>query len=101
SSVSLVFQQQDQSTQHFAFSPTPPAIVFQNDAALAPVDPFALDEFGNSLPLRADRQRQVVISTNLLAKSGIGKLTVENGDGTIAVPAGVSLNAPARGSISL
>lgn len=100
-SLSLVFQQQDQGAQHFPFSPTPPAIVFQNGVSLTPVDPFALDGFGNPSPLPAERQTTVALSPDLLAGSGFGKLTVDNGDGTITVPTGVSLDAPARGSISL
>jgi len=81
-------------------SPTPPVVIFSNPKSQAPVSTFSLvgDE---PQPLRAERIATVVLSPELLEDQGFGHLTVENPDGDIIVPAGVSLTAPARGSLKL
>jgi filamentous hemagglutinin family protein len=83
------------------YSPTPPEIIFDPGEAQAAADPFALDSTGNSLPLRADRKSRVVLSPDLVSANGFGTLSINNSEGGITVPANVSLNAPALGSISL
>jgi filamentous hemagglutinin family protein len=100
--VSLVFQAQDASTVTFApISPTPPNIVFQRNPSPIPADAFALDDFGDVLPLRADRRATVVLSPGLLTSSGFGSVKIDNGDGDITVPADVVLSAQGGGSITM
>lgn len=105
SSFSLTFQNQQYLstpvTGQFTFSPTPPAVTFQSKSSLAPADPFALDDSGNPLPLRADRLANVILSPELLTTDGFGNLTVDNSDGSIVIPSNVSLNAPPGGSVTL
>jgi len=104
SELSLTFraQQFDAATSGVIItSPTPPDIVFQQNSTLDPADAFSLDVAGDPLPLREDRKSEVILSPDLLAKDGFGSLVIDNGDGNITVPAGVSLNAPAGGSIAL
>ncbi len=98
---SLVFQSQDSSnTLYLPVSPTPPDIAFGTDV-LAPAAAFALDANGEPLPLRVDRRESVVLSPELLTSSGFGTLTVDNSDGDISVPAGITLATQPGGSIKL
>ena len=82
-------------------SPTPPSIVFRNDAAQTPADPFAVDANGDPLPLRGDRTAKVMLSTTLVGSSGFGNLTVYNPDGDIMVGAGETLATAPGGTINL
>ena len=81
-------------------------ITFQEDVVLGPADAFALAPLlvpgdpplpegspspGTPLPLREDRKKNVYLSPELLTTSGFGSLTVENGNGDIIVPLGVTL----------
>ena len=56
---------------------------------------------GTPLKLRKDRQALVVLSPDLLTKDGFSSITVNNGDGSINIPANVSLTTPAFGSVTL
>lgn len=94
SALVLLFQQQDFSTQHF-FSPLPPNVVIESGVTQAAADQFALDISGNPLALRADREAKVVLSPDLVNDDGFGTLVINNGDGNITVPSGVSLSVPA------
>lgn len=86
---------------YLPFSPTPPAIVFQPVSSLAEADDFSVDETGEPRALRADRLARVDLSPSLLTRDGFGTLTVNNPAGTIALGAGLALEAPASGSIAL
>jgi filamentous hemagglutinin len=100
SSLSLNVQSQIQiGNAVLPLSPTPPEITFGN-GTLAAADPFALDASGNPVPLRSDRKEQVILSPDLVDTDGFGNLLVNNGDGSITVPAGVSLTTLVGGSIS-
>ena len=83
-------------------SPTPPAITLTEEKQRA-ANPFALDESGVPVALRSDRVTRLHISPSLLSQDGGGfaVLNVRNPDGTITVPAGVSLSAPVNGTIRL
>jgi filamentous hemagglutinin len=85
------------------YSPTPPNIVFQNGASgQAPADAFAIDpSTGEPLALRADRENTVILSPDLVNSDGFGALSIINSDGSITVPAGVSLTAPLGGSVTV
>ncbi len=80
-------------------SPTPPAITV-GDQALPSASDFSLV---NEVPvaLSAARTASFALSPTLLTEGGFGRLSVENYDGSILVPAGVALTAAPRGSISL
>ncbi len=102
SGLSLIIQGQDGSNPLSPFySPTPPNIVFQPTSNLAPAAPFAVDANGAPVPLRADRLESVVLSPDLLTSDGFGRLMVQNVDGNITVPAGITLLAASKGSITL
>ena len=102
SALSIQFVAQDATVKSRLpiFSPTPPEITFQAGTVQAPADPFGLDAAGNSLPLRADRKSNVILSPELVSTNGFSTLSIANSDGGITVPANVSLNAPAMGSIT-
>lgn len=83
------------------FSPTPPTVVFQTGAAQAPVADFHVDAGGNPGSLAAGRIARVDLSPELLTRDGFGRFTVENVEGDIVVPEGVTLRAAPRNSITL
>ncbi len=83
------------------YSPTPPNVTFGQNASQTPAAPFVVDAEGNAATLRADRKEQVFLSPDLLVESGFGALSVENTDGDIVVPTGITLNAQPGGSITL
>jgi filamentous hemagglutinin len=101
STLSLAFLAQELAQPFPNISPTPPTIVFSGSSNARPAEPFALDAAGNPIPLRADRRDQVVLSPDLLGANGFGVLKVDNTDGNVIVPMGVSLDAPAGGSIAI
>lgn len=98
SALSLRFQQQDTNTQHFPFSPTPPRIVFQNEAEPTSTPLFTLDDLGNPQSLSEDRQQLVLLSPELLTTFGFARFSIEDGDGTIIIPEHVELTAPVAGT---
>ena len=99
SSLSLVFQAQDPTVVPFlSISPTPPNIVF-GSGSLPPADPFALDNSGNPIPLRADRKHEVILSPDFVNVDGFGSLKIDNSDGNITVPADVVLTTGIGGEI--
>jgi filamentous hemagglutinin len=85
---------------YIKYSPTPPAIQFAPDAAVGTVPEFTLinDTPG---PLPAERLDTVNLSTKLLGSDGFGSLDVFNPDGSISVPANVTLAAAPKGTITL
>lgn len=102
SSIALRFKAQQLVSPNYPFySPTPPDVIFQEDASAAPADPFALDASGNPLPLRQDRRATVLLSTTLLTTQGFGSIEVENPDGNILVPEDMTVAAPPLGSVIL
>ena len=104
SSLTLQFQAQRQdpfnAATYLTYSPTPPDVVFEQGASLTSADPFAVDSDGNPLPLSKERQSTVILSPNLVSTSGFGSLTINNSDGSISVPANVSITTAAGGSIA-
>ena len=101
-SLSLVFQRLNtNSAVKPADAPTPPAIVFQATSPQAAADPFALGADGRPLALRADRTEQVYLSPDLVGAAGFGRVTIDNADGDVTVPAGVTLATTPGGSIAL
>ena len=101
SELVLSWQREEMPDPHYAESPTPPAITFVNSGTLPAAGEFALDSNGAPLPLAADRLSQVLLSPALFSTGGFGAVRVNNGDGNITVPAGVTLKAPVLGGISL
>ncbi|MHA3774150.1 filamentous hemagglutinin family protein [Verrucomicrobiota bacterium sgz303538] len=102
SALSLAFQAQNPAEAAYpVYSPTAPNIIFQTGANQTPAAAFALNADGDPLALRADRIAEIILSPELLTTSGFGSLKIENSDGNITVPAGVTLSAPAGGSITL
>ena len=102
STLSLIFAAQQPIAPLFQeFSPTPPKVVFDPAASLAPADAFGLDVYGKPLPLRDDRRAEVILSPDLVNEDGFGNLIVNNSDGDISVPANASLTTSPNGSITL
>jgi filamentous hemagglutinin family protein len=83
-----------------AYSPTPANIVFQSNASLAPANPFALDASGNPLPLRADRESQIILSPNLFTQDGFATISIYDTEGNISIPAETTLKTAPGGAIS-
>ncbi len=101
-SLSLSFLAKDRTYQTLPdFSPTPPELVIGSFAPQSPAGSFALDAEGNPLPLAAERIARVQLSPDIMTGQGFGMLTLNNPDGGITLPAGVTLNAPAGGVISM
>jgi filamentous hemagglutinin family protein len=105
SKLALNFQKQDPEPHggllYPAISPTPPRIVFSNDPEQKAAAAFALDALGNPLPLRGDRVRKLVLSSGLVGSEGFGELAIDDSDGDIFVPADVTLDAGAKGAITM
>jgi filamentous hemagglutinin family protein len=106
STLALTFKAQDPHPRprlpiYAPYSPTPPSIVFQPGVHSTPASSFALDASGNPTPLRADRRDLVVLSPELLGENGFGNLVIDNSDGRITLPAGITLATRAGGSITL
>lgn len=80
-------------------SATPPAIVFSKNTGGLSVPSFSLT---NDAPasLAADRVATVKLAPGLLGSSGFGALEISNPDGSITVPADVTLSATPKGAVS-
>jgi filamentous hemagglutinin family protein len=105
SSLSLTFagaNGADAADTFAPYSPTPPSITFQNGTiSQVAVGAFSTDpttDDPGSLP--AARQQNVILSPDLVNQDGFGSLAIVNEDGSITVPAGVSLTTPLGGSLS-
>jgi len=83
-----------------SYSPTPPDVTFAFVDDLPAAAPFSLDSSGNPLPLSADREKTVILSPDLVTTDGFGKIDINNGDGNITVPSGVTLRPGAEGSVT-
>ncbi len=83
-------------------SPTPPTVTFSYDRP-NPAGPFGVNASGDANPLREDRVRRVILNPDLLAQGGggFGSIRVRNPDGDIIVPAGITLAAQPKGTITL
>ena len=101
--LQLTFQGQYQqnATTFPVFSPTPPEIVVRGDGELPVADAFALDGTGTPLALRVERRVAFDLDPALVNAAGFGRLTIDNRDGNITVPAGVALTGAAGGSLTL
>ncbi|MHB1080669.1 MAG: filamentous hemagglutinin family protein [Prosthecobacter sp.] len=101
-SLSLKWQAETSGFEFYLFeSPTPPVITFGTTGTQTAAGPFAVDANGLPLALSADRVNNVMLSPTLLTSSGFGHLSVVNFDGDINLPAGITLQTAAQGSISL
>ena len=99
SSLALAFKGQDPALPQNLFpyfSPTPPAIVFQSDVSAPIVNAFT----GSGIALPVARTQNLVLSPTLFTTAGFGVLSLNNSDGSITVPAGVSLALAPGGALS-
>ena len=102
SNLSLKFQNQSEVAPLFSSqSPNAPKIVFSTESDSVAVASFSLSVSGEPSPLPEARKSEVVLSPELLSKSGFGNLNIDNGDGDIVVPTSVTLATAPGGSISL
>jgi filamentous hemagglutinin family protein len=96
------------------FSPYPPRMVFTDALNATPVRAFTVGA-GRSPLVQADggiggivnpfvlpkgRRATVALSPALLTDDGFGSLSIDNSAGDIVVPRGVSLDAPAEGTLT-
>ncbi len=100
STLSLAFESRLASNPNLFISNLPPAITFSNRGIQEPANAFALDN-NLPLPLREDRQSEVILSPTLFTSSGFGSLSITNSDGDVTLPANVSLTTPAGGSLTI
>ncbi len=105
STLALQFQSQQDVRAPLLFpviSPTSPDISFQNSpSGQVAVGSFGLDANGTPLSFPAQRVSTVILSPGLLGGTqGFGSLSLLNNNGTITVPAGVTLAASPTGSIT-
>jgi filamentous hemagglutinin family protein len=94
-------------------APVAPNIIFSTDDNLPVAAPFSEDSSGEPAGLTAARQGTVILSPNLVGAEGFGSLDIsvdfsssvspgfKDVGGNITVPAGVSLDAGADGSVTL
>ena len=78
----------------------PPAIVFATSANLPTVAPFTLESNGDPEGLSDARQKEVILSPDLVESDGFGSLTISDQDGNITMPAGISMTTQPGGSIT-
>ncbi len=101
---SLTFDLTAQDTTYSSlpvFSPTPPDIRFTSVRPVGEVAPFTVDEDGNPLPLDTARLEDLYLRPDILTAGGFGNLTINNPDGSVTIPLGVTLTAPVRGAITI
>jgi filamentous hemagglutinin len=106
SSLVLYFEAQQldpTAALHYPYySPTPPTVTFSNSASGLPAaNAFTVNGSGVPVALSQARRDSVVLSPTLLTMQGFGSLTVDDSNGNISLPAGVTLTAPLAGSITL
>ena len=101
--LSLAFQGQSFSggSTFIPFSPTPPELVVQGDSELPAAAAFGLDANGQPLALRSERRTAFVLDPALVNADGFGRLALDNRDGNITLPAGISLFFAPGGSFTL
>jgi filamentous hemagglutinin len=87
-------------TELYTHYPTPPAVTF-GAGADEEAAPFGEDADGRAAPLAPTRLARVNLSPELFAEArGFSSLTINNEDGTIDVPVGVTLDLPSGGELS-
>ena len=101
STLNLAFQAQDTTYPNVPIhSPAAPTITFDSRIKQSAPEAFTLDSNGDPTDLTEGRKELVVLSPELLGKDGFGILNIDNHDGKILVPEGVSVEAPTGGSIT-
>ena len=81
-------------------SPSPADVIFQYGTQQA-ANAFHLDTSGNPDALRSDRLAKVYLSPDLFTTSGFSKVSVDNPDGHILIPADVTLHTQVEGGLTL
>ncbi len=103
SALSIAYEGQsgDVTTNYYTYSPTPPAIDFSTHNDLPTAAAFSVDASGNPAALSAARVDKVVLSPQLLTSDGFGNLTIKDEDGSVSIPAGVTLDAGDAGTVTI
>src|SRR6185503_7866408 len=100
--LAITFEAADPKIDRYPlFSPTPPAIVFENGAGLPPVAAFSVNAKGNAARLETERIENVVFSPEIFESSGFGSIAISNPDGDVEIPAGAKVRPPVGGSLTL
>ena len=100
STLALAFQAQvDSFAEGYPDdSPYQPHVIFSTDDSLPAAGPFDISGSG---VLSAARQDEVILSPDLFTSSGFGSLQINDSDGNVSVPAGVSLDPGPLGSVTI
>lgn len=93
--------QEDVAPNYITTFPSPPQIIFSEGALQPFAKPFALNTNGDPINLDERRKNKVYLSPELLTEGGFASLTINNEDGDVLVPAGVTLQTSAHGSITI
>ena len=101
SALTVAFEGDQAVNPYQVDAPSPPAVVFSEQDNLPAVAPFSVDSQGNPAALSTELTKNVVLSPGLLTSDGFGNLTVRNGDGSVTVPQGVTLDAGDGGSVTM
>jgi filamentous hemagglutinin len=106
--LSLSFRKADGTNQGLgypAISPTPPEVVFRNNPAHLPVNPFQLNgTTGVPEPINPERGgvgAEVAIDTSWINENGFGRIDIRNEAGNVTVPLGSPLNLGAYGALRI
>ncbi|MEI6861760.1 MAG: hypothetical protein WCL04_05850, partial [Verrucomicrobiota bacterium] len=101
--LSLIFQAQDSNSGSIfpLISPTPPNIEIRTGGSLVAAEAFSLDGAAQPRPLRTERRAAVMLDPGLMSNAGFSRLTVDNSNGNITLPAGISLTGAPGGSLTL
>jgi len=86
---------------YFTDSQSAPELHIAHQDALPAADAFQLEVDGLPSPLKSDRVDTLVLSPDLITRSGFGRLTVDNREGDLFVDNSGSLALPASGELSL
>jgi filamentous hemagglutinin len=101
STFSLAFEEEQANASFHDYSPTPPTVTFAADSTLPVAAPFTVDGSGDPAALSTARQDEVVLSPDLFTSDGFGVLKLNDADGNVIVPAGISLDAGPGGGVMI
>lgn len=102
SSLKLSFVSQDPAYSSYPLhAPNAPKITFQSGVVQDAAAAFSVDAQGIPAALSSERAGNVYLSPDLLTAGGIGSFILENPDGTISVPEGVTLIGGPKGAITM
>jgi filamentous hemagglutinin family protein len=101
SSLQIAFEAQEANATFDDYSPTPPTVTFTTADNLPAASPFSVDSNGDPAALSTARQDQVDLSPDLFTTDGFGAFKLNDGNGNVIIPGGVTLALSPGGAASL